>query len=112
MNDGGRIRYRRDTALEAVGIVAFVFAIALISPGALATFATARVLGLLLDIGQRWTFAVSSSVLAAAALCAILGWQGLARYLMLSAAVSFLVLVARFGLRAEWAIAFFEFYRP
>lgn len=111
MIDRGRIRYR-DTALEALGIVALVFALMLLSPGAVATFAAARVLGIALDVGQRWTFASASSVLALLGLCIFSGWRGLARYVVLSAMVAFVMLVARFGFRADWVIELFEWYRP
>lgn len=103
---------RSGGVLEAFGVVAVGFALVLAAPGALATFAVAAALGLSLDLGQRWTFAVASSVLALVALCASSGWRGFTRYLTLSLAVSFVVLVARSGFKAEWAIELFRFYRP
>ncbi len=110
--DGGRSRYRKDIALEALGIAALALVLALVSPGAFATFAFANVSGVVLDVGQRWTFAVASSVVAVVALCFVSGARGFLRYLMLATTVSFVVLVARFGFRADWAVAFFEYFRP
>lgn len=109
MSDHGR---RGGGVFEAFGVVAVGFALLLAAPGALATFAVAAALGLSLDLGQRWTFAVASSVLALVALCVVSGGRGLMRYLTLSLAVSFALLVARFGVKAEWAIEFFRFYKP
>lgn len=98
--------------LEAFAVVAVGFALVLAAPGALATFAVAAALSLSLDVGQRWTFAVASSVLALMALCAGSGWRGFTRYLTLSLAVSFALLVARYGFKAEWAFEFFRYYKP
>lgn len=112
MTEGGQFRYRRDTALEAIGIVAVAFMLALISPGAVATFAFAQLFGVWLELGQRWAFAVGASLLVLMAFCALSGARGFMRYLTLSLVVSFVVLVARFGFLADWALAFFEFYRP
>lgn len=109
MSDHGR---RGGGVFEAFGAVAVGFALLLAAPGALATFAVAAALGLSLDLGQRWTFAVASSVLALVALCAVSGGRGFMRYLTLSLAVSFVLLVARFGFKSEWAIELFRFYRP
>ncbi|MBI3201575.1 MAG: hypothetical protein HYZ29_08535 [Myxococcales bacterium] len=110
--DGGRLRYRKDTGLEALGIVALAFVLALLSPGAVATFLFAKAAGVALDLGQRWTFAVASSLVVVVALCAMSGARGFLRYLTISMAVSFVLLVARFGFQAAWAVALFEYYRP
>lgn len=112
MNDGGRIRYRMDTATEAVGIATFFLSLVLVAPGAVATFAAAHAFDVALDVGQRWTFAVAVSVAVIIAGCLASAWQGLVRYLVLSLALSFALFVLRFGVRAEWAVAFFEYFRP
>lgn len=109
MSEHGR---RSSGVFEAFGVVAVGFALLLAAPGALATFAVAAALGLSLDLGQRWTFAVASSVMVLVALCAVAGGRGFMRYLTLSLAVSFVLLVARFGFKAEWATEFFRFYKP
>jgi hypothetical protein len=103
---------RSGGVLEAFGVVAVGFALLLAAPGALATFALAAALSLVLDLGQRWTFAVASSVLALVALRAVSGWRGFMCYLTVSLAVAFVVVVARFGFKAEWAAEFFRYYKP
>lgn len=108
MSDYGR---RSGGVLEAFGIVAIGFVLLLAAPGALATFGVATAFGLSLDLGQRWTFAVASSFLVLVAFCLVSGGRGFMRYLVLSLTVSFVVLVARYGFIADWAVAFFEFYR-
>lgn len=98
--------------LEVLGALALGFALLLAAPGALATFAVASALGLPLDVGQRWTFAAATSVLALVASCAVSGGRGFVRYLTLSMAVAFCLLVARYGFKADWAVEFFRYYRP
>lgn len=109
MSYGGR---RSGGALESFGIVAIGVVLVLAAPGALATFSVAAALGLVLDLGQRWTFAIAFSVLALVAVCAVSGWRGFMRYLMLSLGVPFGLFVVRFGFHADWAAELFKFYKP
>jgi hypothetical protein len=91
-----------------------VLALVAAAPGALATFAVERTFYPALELGQRWTFALASSVLLACAscVCSRTGWDGFGRYMLLSTATTAVLLVFRFGFHARWAAAFFAAYIP
>jgi hypothetical protein len=106
---------RRDhPILEALGATVLIVALVASAPGALGTFAFEHALRLRLDVGQRWTFAVSSSVLLACGFAwrSRTGWDGAGRYFVVSFATAAAVLVMRFGFRAAWAAEFFTAYLP
>jgi hypothetical protein len=106
---------RRDhPILEALGILVLAMALVAVAPGALVTFAAEHVLRLHLDVGQRWTWAVASSVVAACllALRSRRGSDGVGRYMLLAAMTSAVVLVARFGMHARWAAEMLRSYMP
>jgi hypothetical protein len=103
---------RRDhPILTALGLLMLFAALVLVAPGALLTFAAERLLWLHLDVGQRWTWAVASSVVLACAMA----WRsrdGLGRYALLAAVASAGVMVARFGTHARWAAEMLHAYVP
>jgi hypothetical protein len=106
---------RRDhPVLEALGATVLVLAFVATAPGALATFAVEHALGVPLELGQRWTFALAASVLAAVAFClrSRAGWDGFGQYMLLSAATAAVLFVTRFGFHADWAASFFSAYIP
>ncbi len=106
---------RRDhSVLDTLGIVVLFLALVATAPGAAVTFAVERGLQTPFDVGQRWTFALASSVLLACAscVCSRTGWDGFGRYILLSTATTAVLLVARFGFHAAWAAAFFAAYIP
>lgn len=106
---------RRDhPVLEALGATVMFLALVATAPGALATFAAEHAFRVPLELGQRWTFALAASVLAAVAFClhSNRGWDGLARYMLVSAATAAVLFVARFGFHAGWAASFFAAYVP
>jgi hypothetical protein len=106
---------RRDhPVLEALAIVVLFMALVAVAPGALSTFAFEHVLRLNLDVGQRWTWAVTSSVIAACfmSLRSRRGSDGLGRYMLLAAVASAVVLAARFGIHARWASEMLSAYAP
>ena len=106
---------RRDhSVLDTLGIVVLFLALVATAPGAAATFAVERALQIPLELGQRWTIALASSVLLACASCvrSRTGWDGFGTYMVLSTATAAVLLVARFGLHAAWAAAFFAAYIP
>ena len=89
-------------------------ALVFVAPGALLTFAAEYLVRLDLDVAQRWTWAIASSVVAACAmsLCSRRGSDGLGRYMMLALVVSAVVLTARFGMHARWAAGMLHAYVP
>jgi len=91
-----------------VALFAIAMGVVLAMPGALVTYAVAGAASVALDRGQLWTFALASSfVLYCATLAASGGFfRGTARYFLVSVAAVTLVAVARFGLHAEWPVAF------
>ena len=99
-----------------VGLSVTVLFLALVAaaPGASATFAVERALRVPLDLGQRWTFALGSSVLTACAFClrARRGWGGFGAYMLLSASTAAALIVARFGFHSAWARTLFAAYVP
>ncbi|HWZ89047.1 MAG TPA: hypothetical protein VNW92_09355 [Polyangiaceae bacterium] len=106
---------RRDhPILEAVGILVLFTALVAVAPGALLTFAFEHVLRLTLDVGQRWTWAMASSVVAACvmALRSRRGTDGLGQYMLLATVASAVVLTARFGMHARWATEMLRAYVP
>jgi hypothetical protein len=105
---------RDHPVLETLGVMVLFLVLVAAAPGALATFAVERAFGAQLELGQRWTFALASSVLLALgfAVCSRTGWDGVSRYTMLSFATAAVLSVARFGFRAAWAAAFFAAYVP
>ncbi len=106
---------RRDhSVLDTLGIVVLFLALVATAPGAAATFVVERALHGALELGQRWTFALASSVLLAcgSCLCSRTGWDGLGRYMLLSTGTAAALLVFRFGLHSAWAAAFFGAYIP
>lgn len=106
---------RRDhSVLDTLGILVLFLALVATAPGAAATFAVERALHSTLELGQRWTFALASSVLLACGSClrSRTGWDGFGRYMLISTATAAVLLVFRFGLHAGWAAAFFAAYIP
>jgi len=107
---------RRDQhpLLEALGATVLFLALVAAAPGAVATFAVEHALRIPLDLGQRWTFALGSSVLAACACCwrSRTGWDGAATYMVFSFATAAALFVARFGFHSVWTTALFAAYVP
>lgn len=106
---------RRDhPILEAIGLTVLFFALVAIAPGALLTFAFEHLSRAELDVGQRWTWAIASSVVAACAMSwrSRRGSDGLGRYVLLATVASAVVLVARFGVHARWAAEMLREYVP
>lgn len=106
---------RRDhPVLEVLGATVLFLALVAAAPGALATFAVEHALRLPLDLGQRWTFALASSVLIACGFSwrSRTGWDGAGRYMLVSFATAAVLFVARFGFRASWAGALFAAFVP
>ncbi|MEO8901150.1 MAG: hypothetical protein ABI488_05705 [Polyangiaceae bacterium] len=106
---------RRDhPVLEALGVTVLFFALVAIAPGAILTFAFEHLLHAELDVGQRWTWAIASSVVAACvmALRSRRGSDGLGRYVLVAVVASAVVLVARFGTHARWASVMLREYVP
>ena len=61
---------RRDhPLLTAVGLLVLFGALVAVASGALLTFAAERLFRLRLDVGQRWTWAIASSVVVACVMC-------------------------------------------
>jgi hypothetical protein len=111
-----RIRLRQMTRrdhpiLEAIGLLVLAAALVFVAPGALLTFAVEHVFRLRLDVGQRWTWAVASSVLLACAM-ALRSRDGLGRYALLAAVASAVVMVARFGAHSRCAAELLRAYAP
>ncbi len=106
---------RRDHPLRAaLGLLVLVAALVFVAPGALLTFAAERCLRLHLDVGQRWTWAIAVSVVAACAMSlrSRRGSDGLGRYALLAAVASAVVLAARFGAHSPWASEMLSEYVP
>ena len=106
---------RRDhPLLAALGLLVLVAALVFVAPGALLTFAVERLLRLRLDLTQRWTWAIASSVVLACvmSLRSRRGSDGAGRYMLLAVVVSAVVLVARFGMHAQWAAEMLRAYVP
>lgn len=106
---------RRDhPILTALGLLVLVAALVLVAPGALLTFAFEHVLRLHLDLTQRWTWAIAVSVVAACAMSlrSRRGSGGAGRYMLLALVASAVVLVARFGTHARWAVEMLREYAP
>ncbi|MEO7037385.1 MAG: hypothetical protein ABI548_25745 [Polyangiaceae bacterium] len=106
---------RRDhPLLEAIGLTVLFFGLVAVAPGALFTFAFEHLLRIQLDLGQRWTWAIASSVVAACvmSLRSRRGSDGLARYVLIASVASAVVLVARFGTHARWASEMLREYVP
>jgi hypothetical protein len=83
------------------------FALIAVAPGALLTFVVEHFLHARLDVGQRWTWAIASSVVAACAMAlrSRRGSHGFGRYVPIASVASVasaVVLVARFGVHARW----------
>lgn len=113
--------YRQDVSrrdehpvIEAVGGTALFLALVAATPGALATFVFEHALRVPLELGQRWTFASATSLVTAVGFClrSTRGWDGFARYMLLSVATAAVLFVARFGFHAPWAAAFFAAFIP
>ncbi|MEO7032869.1 MAG: hypothetical protein ABI548_03475 [Polyangiaceae bacterium] len=106
---------RRDhPVLEALGLIVLFFALVAVAPGGLITFAVEHFLRVRLDVGQRWTWAIASSVVAACAMSLLSrrGSDGLGRYVLIAVVASAVVLVARFGVHAKWAAEMLSEYVP
>jgi len=95
------ITCRDNPILEALGILVLFMALVAVAPGALLTFAFERIFRLHLEVGQRWAIAVSVVAACVMALRSRHGSDGLARYMLLAAMASAVVLVARFGTHAN-----------
>jgi hypothetical protein len=97
--------------LAALGLLVLAAALVLVAPGALLTFAFEHFFRLHLDVGQRWTWALTSSVLLACVM-ALRSRDGLSRYALLAAVASAAVLAARFGAHARWAAEILREFVP
>jgi hypothetical protein len=107
---------RRDQhpVIEALGAMVLFMALVAAAPGAVGTFIVEHAFQVPLDVGQRWTFALGSSVLMACASClrSRAGWDGFGTYMLLSSSTAAALFVSRFGLHSAWAVALFAAYMP
>ena len=104
----------RPPLLAAVGLLVLCAALVLVAPGALFVFAAEHVVSLRLDLGQRWTWAIAVSSVAACVMSLLSRRvaEGFARYMLLALIASALVLVARFGMHTRWAAEMLRAYVP
>jgi len=81
-----------------------VFGAVLVCPGVLLTFAIECAFGVRLDRAQLWTFGALSSagILVTFSVHAGSTAQGFKRYVLVAFATIGLMLVARYGMHAEW----------
>lgn len=93
---------RRDPLLTAVGLLVLFAALVLVAPGTLVTFAVEDAFRRHLDVGQRWTWAVASSVVLVCVM-AVHSREGRGRYALLVAVASAAVLAARLRTHAQMA---------
>ena len=99
---------RSGCAWPVLAVVAICFALVLVMPGALATYAVASALELRFDGAQVWTFAVPGSfAIYLGVLRASGGFlRGTGHFILISLIATMAVAVACFGLHARWPAAF------
>jgi hypothetical protein len=96
---------RRNGGLGEFAILASVLLFGFfVQPGLLAVYGTRQMFGLHLDRGQLWTFGAVTSLAVYATFAVRKGgmWEGLGRYSLLCIAASTTLVVAHWGLHAQW----------